>query len=50
MLEIITSVEQQAEVYSRLDDDARQRWSQLFENPDRPVFTPEEIALIKEKK
>ena len=47
MIQILTSVEQQKEVYSRLDDDSKKRWSQLFENPDKPVFTLDQIAFIK---
>ena len=45
--EIITSVEQQTYVYSQLDEKARAGWSLLFEKSQRPIFTEEELRIIK---
>lgn len=46
-MQIFTTVEQQKEVYSQLDEESRKGWSLLFEDSERPVFSPEQIALIK---
>lgn len=47
LMQIITSLEQQKLVYSKLDEEGKKRWEHLFRTIG--CFTEEQLAEIKEQ-